>query len=144
MYDSAKAFWDNNYGEKFENYKNAFDGAVRRDTVAAWRGNYNVPTAFSAVRTELVRTKRGLLNEPTGNFWGMSPQEWTEKNAKVAEADGYILENQSENGHWSANLHSICEDGLKQGVGWAKVEWLKREQDREYYDQEGGELKKKK
>ena len=143
-YDDAKVFFDKNYKEKLTAYKSAFDGTVRRDTVAAWRGNYNVPTAFSAVRTELVRTKRGLLNEPTGNFWGMSPREWTEKNAKVAEADGLIFERQSEDGHWSPNLHSVLEDGLKQGAGWALIEWEKRKQDREYYDvDEKGKLTKK-
>lgn len=142
QYDSAKKFWDTNYASKFKTYKNAFDGTLRRDTVAAWRGNYNIPTAFATVRTELVRTKRGLLNEPTGNFWGMSPQEWTEKNAKVAEADGLILEKQSEDGHWSPNLHSIIEDGLKQGSGWALIEWEKREQEKEYYEQDGDKLNK--
>ena len=141
LYTNAKKHWDKSYGEKFKAYKNAFDGTVRRDTLASWRSHINIPTAFATVRSELVRIKKGLFNDPIGNFWGLQPINWTEQNQNVADIYGFILEKQREVGHWSQSLHSIAEDSIKLGVGWAKVEWKREDFCSSYFDQIEGKVK---
>ena len=135
LYGKAKTFFGAHYLDKFKDFQAAFDGSLGVDGQAQWRNTINIPTASSTVRTELVRVKKGLFNDPTGNFWGLQPIEWTEEHQRIADVFGFILEKQKANGHWGYHLNLIAQDSLIYGVGWAKVDWKREEVVTSYYDQ---------
>jgi hypothetical protein len=135
LYGKAKTFFEAHYKDKFKDFQAAFDGGLGVDGQAQWRNTINIPTASSTVRTELVRVKKGLFNDPTGNFWGLQPIEWTEEHQRIADVFGFILEKQKSNGHWGYHLNLIAQDSLIYGVGWAKVDWKREEVVTSYYDQ---------
>lgn len=143
LFDNAKKFFDDNYLGKFKVYKEAFDGVIRRDTLAQWRNAINVPTSFASVRSELVRIKKGLFNDPEGDFWGIDPYDDDPKSRHIADIRSFILAKHAERGHWNVHTHLIAQNSLTYGIGWAKVLWDKEEFVADYWDVSKGAVVKR-
>lgn len=141
-YDDAKQFFIQNYATKYALYKNAYDGVVQRGSLAPWRSAINIPLAFTAVQTQLVRAKKGIFNN--GNFWGLQPIHSGKEVDIQRDAYGLLLGKQSEQMHWTAEEHAVLEDMLKVGTGWMRVLWEREEASKEYFDEEDGKIVTKK